>query len=113
MSEAVVPDPNPPPGGGAQGPPVVRPPNRPAHERHLEELCAALGAKEGRRRFLQDRLKGIREQLGRCRADREAITEERNQVDNQLSGINKEVRRGEEEEVPNQCRLCALGDGSS
>ena len=57
----------------------------------MEEVGEQIGAKEGRRRFLQDRIKGIREQLARCRKDREAITEERNQVENQLSTINKEV----------------------
>ncbi len=69
----------------------VRPPNRPAHEKYLEEVGARLAQLEGRRRFLQDRAKGLREQLGRCRADRDAITEERNRVEERLSGVNREV----------------------
>ena len=58
----------------------VRPPNRPAHERYLEETATQLSALESRRRFLQDRLKGLREQMARGRQERDAITEERNQV---------------------------------
>ena len=42
-------------------PAAPRPPNRPAYEAYLESTQSMLAAKEERRRFLQERLKGLRD----------------------------------------------------
>ncbi|XP_059086547.1 uncharacterized protein LOC131883179 [Tigriopus californicus] len=68
-----------------------RPPNRPAHERLLDELQTRLSQKEDRRKFLQERFRGLREAQTRLKADRERIGEERTLVDDRLVVINKEV----------------------
>ena len=68
----------------------MRPPNRPAHERLLEEVGARLGAKEERRKFLGEQLKVLRDQQGTARAEKEAIGEERKRVDDGLTALNKQ-----------------------
>ena len=73
------------------GPAPVRPPNRPAHEKLLEEVGARLGAKEERRKFLGEQLKVLRDRQGQARAEKEGIGEERKKVDEGLTALNKQV----------------------
>ena len=68
-----------------------KPPNRPAHDKFLEEISSRIQGHEERRKFLQERQKQLRESLQKCRADRDQIHEDRNVVDLQLATINKEV----------------------
>lgn len=73
------------------GAPRVRQPNKAAHDGLMEELNAKIANSEERRRFLQERLRLLRDQQAECRKKRDLITEDRNQVENQLATINKDV----------------------
>jgi len=68
-----------------------RPPNRPAHERFLEDTATELATLETRRKFLQDRLAPLKEDLAASKKEREDTNEERNKVETQLASINNEV----------------------
>ena len=80
-----------PAAAAAAAAPCPRPPNRVAHEKLVEDLCQQLSVKEDRRRFLQDRLRGLKDSLARVRTDRDSCTEQRNQVDETLLKVNTEV----------------------
>jgi len=70
---------------------TARPPNRPAHDKFLEETTAAIAALDTRRKFLQDRLMPLKEQLAAIKKEREDTNEDRNKVDTELASINKDV----------------------
>ncbi len=61
--------PGPPPAVSSVAP--VRPPNRPAHDRLMEELTSKQSVKEERRRFLQEQNRILRDKTAQVRKEKE------------------------------------------